>query len=88
MILTYLCNTLRFIPPTLIYWRYNMKKFLIGAAIGGVVAYCGHRKAKKWIRAAGEATANLEKNFSTLDLGEVADNWHKTAGRPDLRVVK
>lgn len=64
-----------------------MKKFLIGAAVGGVVAYIGHRKAKKWIAKAGEATATLEKSFG-FDAADIVDNYPRQATRPNLRVVK
>jgi hypothetical protein len=45
--------------PTLIYWRFIMKKFLIGAAIGGAVAYWAHCKTLKIMDSVAKTNSNL-----------------------------
>jgi hypothetical protein len=57
--ITYFVCFLTCYKPTLIYWRFIMKKFLIGAAIGGVVAYWGHRKTLKMMDSLAKTNSNL-----------------------------
>lgn len=57
--ITYVVCFITCYKPILIYWRLIMKKFLIGAAIGGAVALWGHKLSMKGISRIAKANQAL-----------------------------